>query len=111
MHKRTAILFLATALAAGTALPLATQAAEGHNHAHAAGPQTTADGLIRKIDKKAGRVTISHGPLPNGMPAMTMVFQPKEADWINRMREGDKIRFTAEERNGVMLLTHFETAR
>lgn len=69
------------------------------------------EGLVRKVDKAAGKVTIAHGPLPNGMPAMTMTFKLKEAAWAERIEEGQKIRFTADNINGTMTVLRFENAK
>ncbi|CAK0757555.1 Periplasmic copper-binding protein [Gammaproteobacteria bacterium] len=66
------------------------------------------EGLVKKVDKPAGKVTLSHGPLPNGMPGMTMAFRVKEALWLDQMKEGRKIRFAADEVNGVMTVIRFE---
>ena len=53
--------------------------------------QQLADGEIRKVDKKAETITIKHGPIQAiDMPAMTMVFQVKEAE----MRVGGKVAVT-----------------
>ena len=58
--------------------------------------QQLADGEIRKVDKKAGTVTIKHGPIQAiDMPAMTMVFQVKEAAMLDRVKAGDKVKFQA----------------
>lgn len=71
-----------------------------------------AEGVIRKIDSQKGTVTIAHGPLPNGMPAMTMPFHPKEAQWLKQMREGQKIRFAVrEESGGKLIIDRYEPAR
>jgi Cu/Ag efflux protein CusF len=59
--------------------------------------QQLANGEIRKVDKKAGTVTIKHGPIKAiDMPAMTMVFQVKEAAMLDRVKAGDKVKFQAE---------------
>lgn len=59
--------------------------------------QQLANGEIRKVDRKAGTVTIKHGPIQAiDMPAMTMVFLVKEADMLDRVKAGDKVRFQAE---------------
>jgi Cu(I)/Ag(I) efflux system protein CusF len=59
--------------------------------------QQLANGEIRKVDKKAGTVTIKHGPIQSiDMPAMTMVFQVKEAAMLDRVKAGDKVKFQAE---------------
>lgn len=71
-----------------------------------------AEGVIRKIDAQKGTVTIAHGPLPNGMPAMTMPFHPKEAQWLKQMQEGQKIRFAVrEESGGKLVIDRYEPAR
>ena len=83
MNKRLSFrthLLVAGLFAAGIGMPMAALANTGHDHghghgqAHAPSAKTMADGMVKKVDRQAGRVTISHGPLPNGMPAMTMVF-------------------------------------
>lgn len=96
-----------------TASAIAAEGHPDHGAMHAAAPATAAmtDGLIKKVDKPAGKVTISHGPLPNGMPAMTMVFRVKDAPWLDQMKNGDKIRFMADNVNGTMTLVHFEKAK
>lgn len=113
MNRRFTAPALAAALLLGTGVPLSAQANAGHDHGHAHAPAAAAqaDGVVRKVDRQAGRVTIAHGPLPNGMPAMTMVFRPQEAAWLEQLREGDKIRFRAEDRQGVMTLTQFEIVK
>jgi len=120
MNKRLSFrthLLVAGLFAAGIGMPMAALANTGHDHghghgqAHAPSAKTMADGMVKKVDRQAGRVTISHGPLPNGMPAMTMVFKPLDAEWLGKLREGEKIRFTAEDRQGVMTLTQFETIK
>ena len=65
------------------------------------------EGMIKKVDKSAGKVTVSHGPLPNGMPAMTMVFKVKDMAWLDQMKDGGKIRFAADQINGMMTIVRF----
>ena len=83
-----------------------------HGAMHVAAPATAAmtDGLVKKVDKPGGKVTISHGPLPNGMPAMTMVFRVKDATWLDQMKDGEKIRFLADNVNGAMTVVQFVRA-
>ena len=66
----------------------------GHAKAHAAQGEAS--------------MQMADGPLPNGMPAMTMAFRVKDAAWIDKLKEGDKIRFMAEQINGAMTLVHIE---
>lgn len=77
-----------------------------------AAPQAAAalsEGTVKKIDKAAGKAVIAHGPLENvGMPAMTMAFPLKDAAWIGKMKEGQKIRFAVEDVNGALTVVRFE---
>jgi Cu/Ag efflux protein CusF len=75
--------------------------------------QQLADGEIRKVDKKAGTLTIKHGPIQAvDMPAMTMVFQVKEAAMLDRVKAGDKVKFQAEMRaGGKLAVTQIEPAK
>jgi len=63
---------------------------------------------VKKVDKSAGKLTLSHGPLPNGMPAMTMVFRVKDPVWLDQVKAGDKVRFMADQINGAMTVVHLE---
>lgn len=69
------------------------------------------DGLVKKVNKQKGDVVIAHGPLPNGMPAMTMAFRAKEPGWLDQLKEGQKIRFATDEVNGVMILQRYEVVK
>ena len=70
------------------------------------------DGVVKKIDKASGKVTVTHGPLTNlNMPAMTMVLKVSNVAWLDQMKTGDKIRFMAENVNGAITVVHFEPAK
>ncbi|MEP7183741.1 MAG: copper-binding protein [Betaproteobacteria bacterium] len=61
------------------------------------------DGVVKRIDRQAGALTIAHGPLVNlGMPKMTMTFRLKEPSLIDGVKEGSRIRFVAENINGTL---------
>lgn len=83
---------------------------------HAQAAQTDASesaamstGEIKKIDKSAGKLTIKHGPLRNlDMPAMTMVFRVKNPAMLDRVSQGEKISFVAEDRDGQLTVTRLE---
>ena len=64
------------------------------------------EGVIRKIDLDAGKVTIRHGELANlGMPAMTMTFASDKA-MLKDYKVGDKIQFRAERSDeGALMVT------
>ena len=74
--------------------------------------QQLSDGEIRKVDKDAKKITIKHGPLANlDMPAMTMVFQVKDAAMLDQVKAGDKVRFQAEKVGGTFTVTRIERAK
>jgi len=92
----------------------------GHGAMHAAAPANAThtthaamtDGLIKAVNKAAGKLTISHGPLTNlGMGAMTMEFRVKNPAWLEQIKAGDKIRFVADDANGVFTVVQFEKAK
>ena len=99
---------LLAALAIFAATPaLAADKHAGHSHA-APAAATLVDGTVKKVDKAAGKLTLSHGPLPNGMPAMTMAFGVKNPAWLDQLKAGDKIRFGMEDTGGVLTVTRIE---
>jgi len=108
-------LFLAVA---SLALPLSALAADNHEEHHHAMPMVAnqadaamTDGTVKKVDKAAGKLTVSHGPLPNGMPAMTMAFSVKDPGWLERVKPGDRIRFVEENLKGAATIVHLEPVR
>jgi Cu(I)/Ag(I) efflux system periplasmic protein CusF len=111
----------ATALAALIGLFPAVAMSAGEHDAHAghmasqngaASESPMSEGVIKKVDKATGKVTIAHGPLVNlKMPAMTMVFRVKEVAWIDQMQTDVKIRFVADTINGSLTIVRFELAK
>jgi hypothetical protein len=54
------------------------------------------DGEVRKVDRKAGTITIKHGRIVTlDMPPMTMAFHAKDKAMLRQVKAGDKIRFAA----------------
>ena len=100
-------------LAAAVSAPW-VHANEDH-HKPAAGASQAAESLsegeVRKVDKDAQKITVRHGPLANlDMPAMTMVFQVKEAAMLDKVKAGDKVRFRAEKVGGGFVITQIDRA-
>lgn len=63
-------------------------------------------GKIKKIDEKAGKVTIIHEELKNlEMPAMTMVFKIGDGVDAAKLKEGSDIEFVADRVNGKLTVT------
>ncbi len=92
-------------------------AADEHSdHVHMQGQMTApaqmVDGLVRKVDKTAGKITLTHGPLTNlGMPPMTMAFPVKDPAWLDKIKEGNKIRFMADKVNGSIMIVQIESVK
>lgn len=98
-------------LAATLAAPaFAQQPSSGDHVSHHAG--ALADGEVRKVDKDAKKLTIKHGPISNlEMPAMTMVFQVKDAQMLEQVKPGDKVKFEAQKLGGALTVTRIEAAK
>ena len=70
-----------------------------------------ADGEITKIDKAQARITLRHGEIKNlEMPPMTMVFRVRDANMLDRVAVGDKVRFNAEKLDGYYTVTAIDKA-
>ena len=74
--------------------------------------QPLSEGTVRGLDKAAGSITITHGPLENlGMSAMTMTFTLKKGVLPASVKKGDKVRFRAEDVGGALVVVHIEAAK
>lgn len=93
------------------ALPVQTFAAEASQQGQP-GAQV-ADGEVRKVDVDAKKLTIRHGPLPQlDMPTpMTMVYQVKDPALLDKVKPGDKVKFTAEKIGGAFTVISIEPAK
>lgn len=110
---------LRTALVlAGLAMLPTTALAQAHSHDHAAttiaiapsSPMT--EGEVRKVNQVDATMTLRHGPLENlGMPAMTMTFRVKDPAMLGQVKEGDKVRFVADNVGGKLTVVQLEAAR
>ena len=66
-------------------------------------------GTVKKVDMKAKKVTIIHEELKNlDMPAMTMVFYPKDEAMLEQMKVGEVIEFVADRVNGKLTVTELK---
>jgi len=74
--------------------------------------QAMTSGVVKKVDKGAGKVTIRHGPIVNlGMPQMTMIFRVKDPAMLDRLKEGDEIRFVADQVDGAYTVMSIEVGK
>jgi Cu/Ag efflux protein CusF len=100
---------IAAAFLAVTTLGTYAQSAPVSSAASAA-PQS--EGEVRKVDTDQGKVTLRHGPLLNlDMPAMTMVFKATNPKLLEGLKEGDKVRFTADRVNGAIAVTAIQVVK
>lgn len=69
-------------------------------------------GVVKKVNKAQGKLTIRHGPLANlDMPAMTMAFRVDDPGVLDRVKPGETIRFRAEMRNDQLYAAGIEPER
>ena len=53
-------------------------------------------GVVKAIDRKAGTVTIKHGPIKEfGWSGMTMTFTLRHRSFLNSLKKGEHVRFDA----------------
>lgn len=82
--------------------------------AHALTPLSANDpavstGEVRKVDRESGTLTLRHGPLRNlGMSGMTMVFRVADRAWLTTLKEGDQVRFVADNVGGQLTVVRLE---
>ena len=70
------------------------------------------DAEVRKVDKEAKKITLKHAEIKNlDMPGMTMVFQVKDPAWLDKVKAGDKVKFSAEKTGGAYVVTAIEAAK
>jgi len=63
-------------------------------------------GEVKKVDAKAGKITLKHGPIANlDMDSMTMVFRVQEPAMLENLQPGDQVKFTADRVNGAITVT------
>lgn len=103
-----------TSLVLGLALGFPAWA-ESNHPAHVGAAEHTialSEGVVRKVDKAQGKLTLKHGPLENlDMPGMTMVFRVQDASWLDQVKPGDMIRFRADRMNGIFTVTALEVVK
>ncbi len=74
--------------------------------AGSASAATFTKATVKKIDAKAGKVTLIHEELVDlDMPAMTMVFVLADPAMAQQLSVGDEIEFIAERVNGKLTVT------
>lgn len=83
-----------------------------HHPATAAATSPLSEGEVRKVDTEQGKVTLRHGPLANlDMPAMTMVFTVSSPKLLDDLKQGDKVKFTADKKDGAYVVTDIQVSK
>lgn len=109
--RRSTPVFLIIALAGAGSSTLVS--AQMDHSAHGMAPAKSAmvmnetalqEGVVKKIDKTAGKVSVAHEAQKNGMPAMTMVYKVKDAAALNSMQNGQKIRFATDPADAMTIV-------
>lgn len=76
---------------------------------HAAETAAPSEGVVRKIDAGAGKITLRHGPIENlDMPPMTMVFSIDPV-MLQNLKAGDRVNFRAEQVGGAYTIVDLQT--
>ncbi len=99
--------------AAGTGAASADQPAVAQGEVKIAQADTSmTEGEVRKVDRDNKTITLKHGEIKNlKMSAMTMVFKVKDPVMLDQVKQGDKVRFSAEQVSGTMVVTKIEPAK
>ena len=77
-----------------------------------ASAQPLIDGEVRKVDAAQNKITLKHGEIKHlDMPPMSMVFQVRDAAWLEQFKAGDRVRFSADKVGGAYVVTQIEPAQ
>jgi Cu/Ag efflux protein CusF len=75
--------------------------------------QALTDGVVRKVDESANKITIKHGPMKKleMQEGMTMVYAVKDPSMLKSVKAGEKVKFDAEQENGQYVITKIQRAK
>jgi Cu(I)/Ag(I) efflux system periplasmic protein CusF len=108
---------VAAAFAAALTVFIQQAGAQDHSAHHAptaalAQAEPLSEGEVRKVDLEKGKVTLRHGPLSNlNMPAMTMAFTAADKKLLEGLKEGDKVKFTADKQGPTLVVKALQVVR
>ena len=109
-HSLLAAVLGSAALVPFTALAQASTSGAAAAAKPAAAEMTDAE--VRKVDKDNKKITLKHGTIKNlDMPPMTMVFGVGDAALLDKVKVGDKVRFTATGESGKFTVTELQPAK
>lgn len=100
------------ALFSALAGPVGVSAQAMQDHAAIPSNASMTAGVIRKVDKDSGKVTIKHGDIKHlDMPGMTMVFDVKDKALLAPFKAGDKVQFMVVDNHGNLVITDLQPAK
>lgn len=112
MNKFKTLLIVSSLLAAVGGVQAASHAGAPMAAPASAAATPLADGEIRKVDKESQKITIRHGEIKNlDMPGMTMVFGVKDPALLDKIKAGDKVKFSAEKSGSTIVVTDIQPAK
>lgn len=110
--KLSSLIATVALVASGATFAQATDHSAHHAPAASTAATPATDGEVRKVDKEQGKVTLKHGPITNlDMPGMTMVFKVADPKMLDAVKQGDKVKFAADNVNGALTVTAIEVAK
>lgn len=70
-------------------------------------------GEVKKVDKTAGKVTLTHGAIKkfDMEDGMTMVYRVKDPAMLSGLKAGDHVTFDTDKINGKFKITKMEKAK
>lgn len=70
------------------------------------------NGIVKKIDLAAAKVTLEHGLVANlKMPPMTMPYHVKNTSELKTLHVGDKVKFTVDKLKTGYTVLHIEVVK
>lgn len=110
--KLSSLVAAAALIASSAAFAQSTDHSAHHAPAASAAAAPSTEGEVRKVDKEQGKVTLKHGPIASlDMPGMTMVFKVADPKMLDTIKQGDKVKFAADNVNGALTVTAIEVAK
>ncbi len=81
-------------------------------HANAPAKPEVIRAKVVKVDAARGKITLDHAPIKSiRMEAMTMPFKVKDAAMLEKIKAGDKVRFSVAVQDDELLITRIEAAK
>ncbi len=104
--KNKLVPFIIAATTALAAVPITIPSGLSPIASAYAAQAAEAEGTIKGIDPASGTVKIDHGPVQSlGWPAMTMDFQVENKALLERVKPGQSVTFTLEQKKGRYVIT------